>query len=73
MVDEVAYRLFEIDEENEGLEQEMASPNAPRLTEYIAAGDSPDGTIRTIARIAESLHLSIVELAGDEISLPTFH
>jgi hypothetical protein len=44
-----------------------------RLTEYAAAGDSPDGTLRTIARIAESLHLSIGDPTGDKVTLPTFH
>jgi hypothetical protein len=73
MVDEVTDRLLGLEKENEQLEDEMASPNALRLTEYIAACDSPDGTIRTIARIAESLHLSIGNLAGDKVTLPTFH
>jgi len=73
MADEVADRLLELDKENEQLEDEMASPNPVRLTEYAAAGDSPDCTLRTIARIAESLHLSIGELAGDKVNLPTFH
>jgi hypothetical protein len=73
MIDEVMDRLLELEKENEQLEDEMASPNPVRLTEYIAAGDSPGGTLRTIARIAESLSPSIGELAGDKITLPTFY
>ena len=73
MVDEVAYRLFELDEENEGLEQEMICPSPVRLTEYAVTAENPDDTLRTIARIAERLHLSIGELAGDKVTFPTFH
>jgi hypothetical protein len=73
MGDEVANRLLELDKENERLEQELVSPSPVRRTEYAAASDSPDGTLRTIARIAERLHLSIGELAADKVPLPTFH
>ena len=69
MVDEVADRLLELDKENEQLEGKMA-PRAPCAPRNML---SPDRTLRTIARIAESLHLSIRELAGDMIRLPTFH
>ena len=69
MIDEVMDRLLELEKEAEQLEDEMASPNPVRL----AAGDSPGGTLRTIARIAESLYPSIGELAGGKITLPTFY
>ena len=73
MVDEVAYRLLELDKENEQLERNMDPPSPVRATEYAVARESPDRTLRTIAGIAESLHMSIRELAGDTIRLPTFH
>jgi hypothetical protein len=73
MVDEVANRLLELGKENEQLEGKTASPSPVCATEYAVARESPDRTLRTIARIAESLHLSIRELAGDMSRLPTFH
>ena len=73
MVHEVADRLLELDEENEQLEREMASPSPVRATEYAVANESPDRTLRTIARIAEGLNLSIRELVDDKVTLPTFH
>jgi hypothetical protein len=71
MISEVRDVMLDIEEENDRLERELASPSPARLTEYAIARESGDLTLRRIGRIAERLHLGVAELAGDSVGLPT--
>jgi hypothetical protein len=50
--------LLDIEEENDRLENELASPSLARMTEYAIARESGDPTLRRIGPIAERLHIS---------------
>lgn len=69
MTGEARDSLMNIEEENERLESELASPSLGRMTEYAIARASGDPTLRRIGWIAERLHLSVAELAGDHAAL----
>lgn len=68
MISDVRRLLFEI--EDERLERELASPCPARRTEYAIARASDDVTLRRLGRIAECLHLGIIEMTGDRFILP---
>lgn len=73
MIDDVRYLLMDIEEANERLESDIASPSLARMTEYAIARESGDPTLRRIGWISERLHLSVAELAGDNATLPPIH
>jgi len=62
---------MDVEEENDRLERELASPSRVRMTEYALVRASVDLALRRIERIAERLHLGVAELAGDYATLPT--
>lgn len=70
MIGDVRDLLLDIEDENAGLESELASPSVTRLTEYAIARESDDPTLRSLGRIAEHLHLGIIDMTGDESILP---
>ncbi|MFG1428871.1 hypothetical protein [Roseixanthobacter glucoisosaccharinicivorans] len=72
MVGGVRQVLFDIEDENERLQGELASSRIARLTEYAVARASGDATLRRLGWIAERLHLGITEMTGDETLLPRF-
>jgi hypothetical protein len=57
MIGRVHNLLMDVEEENDRLERELASPSPARLTEYAIARESGDLTLRRIGRIIERLHL----------------
>lgn len=65
--------LMEIEDENKRLENELASPSLARSTDWSIARASGDTTLRRIGWIAERLHLSVFEIAGDHAKLPPIH
>ena len=65
MIGDVRHLLLDIEEENDRLESDLASPSLARMTEYAIARESGDPTLRRIGRIAERLHISIRELSAD--------
>lgn len=73
MTGEARDLLMNIEEENEWLENELASPSLGRMTEYAIARESGDPTLRRIGWIAERLHLSVAEPAGDHAALRRFN
>ena len=70
---DVRHLLLDIEEENDRLESDLASPSLARMTEYAIARERGDPTLRRIGRIAERLHISIRELTADSRALPPIH
>lgn len=60
--------LLDIEEENDRLENELASPSLACMTEYAIARESGDPTLRRISPSAERLHISIRELTADSVA-----
>ncbi len=73
MIDDVRHLLMDVEEENERLERDLAAPGLVRMTEYAIARESGDPIRQRIGWIAERLHLSVRELAADNVALPTIH